>query len=911
MPQCKFCKTSGELTPSYVSCPPVSAPDGKPGLKLISCDLHLHACAFFICAQCWNKEAHLCKGDHKDWEENIPNWAAPQTPAARKMRKAFRFRYNDKHPTVCNSKNSSCPACFKDPPPAASHVSSSCPLDTQAAASSSMNIDSSACSSADVANQNCSDSELIDEEVAGGSSIDMELYSKLPIRYQNQSTYHTKLDDLKRSEVELKIADVRRAFNEEANNDASPTELERETSDEDPSDEIEIDDSSKWVKYFATNIIAYSKSDRIDGACVLKKSLPPLVMESSSSSYSPVVKKMTDTEEMHDVNTTSPEAILYRLNPTLGAARLREISPSELAQWTKAPFEIKSSPVVIVPAKERKSGHGDLMRADDASNSVLHALIVHEAAAMTDADKLVKLEPGLSLRQFFIQKKMDHASSMNTDSSACSSAEVANQNCSGSEEIKNIKVLGNLKGYWPLRTLTDSPITLKIRIKNDENQQNVNVDEPPPLTSAYWDWNGRPIHFGAKGNPTFLFEVDNDAIWKNLCQDQLSEGRYKDSHLFVMHPHSEERTAGRDQGAFFPKVGATQLVTGLSNKDASSIRRLGSSAVGGSQIFFELTHLIGDGEGGGIHRSNLVAARRANNTEMLVIESVMQEQYKAIKKAHLGLEIVIRVEVTLMQYLSELAEMKPKDFKKTSLENKCVDFVRFHDHTGNFMRYRVWLRQKQVAPVCPKSSDDTMRDLTLVIDHIMDCQRPRISTETVRLLKLQVRCKFKAALSKMKSTIPPAASSSSPSQANAPRKGKKHDMAGPNPIPNPTDVSVSGTVTKADTITSPAKKQKYAGEITFNAASSSSPSQANAPRKGGKHNRAEPNPNPNPNPTDVSVSGTVTKADTITSPAKKQKYAGEVTFNAASSSSSTRPTPTVTNEVGIESKSADDVDMSN
>lgn len=246
----------------------------------------------------------------------------------------------------------------------------------------------------------------------------------------------------------------------------------------------------------------------------------------------------------------------------------------------------------------------------------------------------------------------------------------------------------------------------------------------PPHTDDYWNWNGRPL----------AVVGDVERTWRRLTDERLAQRRYKDTGLHLMRPHTDSRKDGdREQDTFFDGVSATEVALGLTNKLAGSRFSVLPPDFNAKRPnpWYEWSHLIGDGEGGGIHRSNIVSSTRANNTEMLIIETMLQQAYAPLRK--LGLDLVLRVQATTFGRIPELEKEAPF--------HQQVRHIHFQTHVGDWMRYSVWLRpgpdfqrpeeELEPAPDYPATA--------LVLDHILDCLRPRISKAQVRVMDYQAR----------------------------------------------------------------------------------------------------------------------------------------------------------------------------
>jgi hypothetical protein len=246
--------------------------------------------------------------------------------------------------------------------------------------------------------------------------------------------------------------------------------------------------------------------------------------------------------------------------------------------------------------------------------------------------------------------------------------------------------------------------------------------DSPPVTDDYWNWNGRPL--------TIVGDVER--TWQLLTQKRLECRNYKDSGLHLMKPHDKSR-GERPQDTFFDSVSATEVALGLTNKLAGSRFKVLPPDFNAKRPnpFYEWSHLIGDGEGGGIHRSNIVSSTRANNTEMLIIETVLQQWRPAIEKA--GLELVLRVQVSTFGRVPDLE----RDYSF----HKEVRYIHYQTHVGDWMRYTVCLR-KTDAFEKPKKEPSPPPDyptMAVALDHILDCLRPRISKTQARVMDFQAR----------------------------------------------------------------------------------------------------------------------------------------------------------------------------
>lgn len=257
-----------------------------------------------------------------------------------------------------------------------------------------------------------------------------------------------------------------------------------------------------------------------------------------------------------------------------------------------------------------------------------------------------------------------------------------------------------------------------------ESQNPSDWPESPDVQSEYWYWNGRPLRIVESVEKT----------WQLLTLNKQISREYKDTHYFIMRPpNTSRKDDDRDQDTFFDGISATEVAAGLTNRRVAETFRFGTLPpelkLSKPTPAFEWSHLIGDGEGGGIHRSNVISSTRANNTEMLIIETILQQAHKHIADA--GLEIVLRVEATLVSRRYEL--------EKDETLNGGIRFTHYQSHVGDWMRYRVWLRKSSKFKMPTGSPTPPCPDMALVLDHILDCQRPRISKATVRVIEYQMR----------------------------------------------------------------------------------------------------------------------------------------------------------------------------
>lgn len=304
--------------------------------------------------------------------------------------------------------------------------------------------------------------------------------------------------------------------------------------------------------------------------------------------------------------------------------------------------------------------------------------------------------------------------------------------------------LANDRDWWlqidthvdPADAMEDTDVAVAATL--DPHFRDVETVDPsawpasPAPDDDFWAWNGRPLRL--------LSTLDE--TWAKLTAHKLARREYKDSYRFVMCPPGKSRKDDdRDQSSLFDKISAAEVALGVTNKSAAQTARRGPAApeqnLSKPDAAFEWSHLIGDREGGGIHRSNLVASSRANNTEMLVIETVLQRIHDRLHKN--GLDIVMRVEATLVSRVADLE-------RDSRLQDR-IRLTHYMSHVGDWMRYRVWFARngKFVAPTgsgavppCPQEA--------LAIDHILDCSRVRISKATARVFDYQVRFRMATVL---------------------------------------------------------------------------------------------------------------------------------------------------------------------
>ncbi|KAE9644694.1 hypothetical protein [Pseudomonas sp. PB106] len=812
MLKCHFCDKTGEYMPAPEMGAPYSA-SANIGLKLVTCDFHLHHCAFFVCADCWNAEKHLCKNEHRQWESRLEDSVASRGSKDTSIRLRWRYRYVDQNqtrfPSVCKRVQSEdlycsrcgtqgitastgdacplhgctgtmvkshCPACIKLTLPDGNGISSACPAKLATKGSSTV------------------------ERV---SSTSQDVYESLPVRYRDRTLYE-RLHTLEKDPAAA-LLEIDSAWDTYVDEDSQ----EGEAGDvEAPVAEV------VWGKYVATNIFFSQEWGMTHSVILLPE---PLFEEVKHLTTLPQQIWTRAQRSSDEARAKAEEAANLEKTWLKGAIKfqphtchLSSMPPIDLSYLEIPNGVMKHQSILINPPKKSSGGHGGavgrgnsmgdtglvhavpresegqliwddcdaFLEGRQASKPIAHggcqgSLISAQIADdsrywclrsfhgspydlyMTLPDNEGDPEQGKEKKQRTVQHEVDNLTqeevsigpphkSLDMPFDNSFSSQPSSSMMVDSEESSLKKRTRADRESAPSsrqQTFNASPEVMSTRrlvkavrrVGSTESVPVKSFDNPsaypdaPNYRSAFWDWNGRPLEVQGSVGDT----------WIRLTRDKLARREYKDTHLFIMKPHTTSRQTGqRDQGTFFDGISAAEVVTGVTNNVAAQTNRLGSFAPGFGpdtpMINYEWSHLIGDGEGGGIHRANLVASSRANNTEMMVIETLLQGNCKKLNDA--GLDIVIRVEVTLPERIP---------FLETShLFQGNVRFWLYLSHVGEWMRYRVWLRRRPVAVTTSSSSSSSsprVEEDCLVIDHILDCHRRFISKDYVKFFAFQLR----------------------------------------------------------------------------------------------------------------------------------------------------------------------------
>lgn len=877
MPKCQFCQQPGEYMPAEVMGPPHTPTVGGRGLKLVTCDFHLHHCAFFVCAECWAAERHLCKGEHPSWEARIDNWAPNNGGKSLRIRARWRYRYTSErdgksYPAICTLTGvgilycsvcnrparttditfqclydgcagrmigAGCPACVEISLPAHNGIQIPCPYATTAMTD---------------------DPDMVVPQPMTIAPDELASFRRLPIRYRDEKYYEVETANL----LDEGASRVLVCLDCPVYESNAEEQIEEQTENDDNAGN-DVVDHNQMSLYVATNMKLVRNGWPLANLTVL---LPEEGFEKLSDYTQPSLKR-GERRCVKDSTARFGGAMLFRAN----GCRVFRLLPEQLTELEVPYDQIRSEPLMIkMPSRGGGSG-GALGRANDVGSSGISHLVTHppscpemnssayakflEVAKTVDNrgdisefiaplgvagksvlqvrtlnDSKLDLFMGMSkpeaanqdklalelLREWqdrwetawqvraqinadlvwaeifsddkwsMMREKIDNFDADSRriwDSNTYPSIQMALsedtlkqarinpilariQECirqadvyearlaSRPEELcledidigRRIRARLNDKGHpdecvdaqvwwdelWvniPDHNRPGYDTVVSAADRHDtSNTKEVSSDDPsawpsyPPISSVFWDWNGRPLEI----------HISVENTWNRLTRKKLESREYKDSHLFIMRPHTQKRGDDeRDQDTFFDGISATEVATGVTNRVAAHTERLGKHApdykARRPAAAFEWSHLVGDGEGGGIHRSNLVASSRANNTEMLVIESLLQEVWKTTNKA--DLDIVIRVEATLGERVASLEQ------NQTFFDS--IRLTPYQSHVGDWMRYRVWFRRrgKPASGFCV--AQNIHDNGCLVIDHILDCNRRFISKAAVRLFAFQIR----------------------------------------------------------------------------------------------------------------------------------------------------------------------------